>query len=268
MSATTLKTFEKTTFNLKVACVVCLSFLSNGAKSQERLNQMNSRMPASVEEEVLTVPLTKSMFSNEVMFAEDDSGVMKSIKEEVSSWEEKEEFAKIWGLEGVEVYDTPEQSDKRAYLSKKMFRYLDRRLNGEMKKAEQGSALYTIGRVEQNLRPNANVQFSKDFAVKVKARVLQGKIVFDFRNPWLECNTTVSLNGKAKLITKKEFKELEITTGAEYSVTESEMMAYVDHHFTDNVKARLSSTQEGGTNIFGNSSDAKIEMTATFPFNF
>lgn len=268
MSATTLKVFQKSTFNLKVACVVCLSFLFQGVRAQDRVNKVSSRMPASVEEEVLTVPLSKTMFSNEVIFAEDDSGVMKSIKEAVTDWEKKEEFAKNWNLEGNEFYDTPDQSDKRKYLGSKMLRYLDRRLSGEMKKAEQGSTLHTIGRVEQNLRPNANVQISKDFAIKVKARAIQGKLIFDFKNPWLECNTTVSLNGKTKLITKKEFKELAITSGAEYSVTESEMMAYIDHQFSDNLKGRISSTQEEGANIFGAGADAKIEMTATFPFNF
>lgn len=247
--------------------LVAVGIMSLNLLASVQAQGIASRGPASMEEEVLTVPMSKSFFSNETIFAEDDSGVMASIKYDVKEWEKREEFAEIWDLKGIEFYEPVSEDDKKAYLGKKMLRYLDRRLSGEMKKAENGSTLHTIKTVEKNLRPDATVAIAKNFSVKFKARVLQGKVIVDFRNPWIEANTVISVNGKAKLITKKEFKELSIVTGAEYSVTESEMLAYVDHQFTKNIKGRISSTQENGVNIFGGDTDARVEVSATFPFN-
>ncbi len=70
----------------------------------------------------------------------------------------------------------------------------------------------------------------------------------------------MSANGKAKLITKKEFKELGLASGAEYSLNDDQFLTYIDQQLTDNIKARVSNTS-------GNDADSRIEMTASFPFN-
>ncbi|MBC7429457.1 MAG: hypothetical protein H7336_12640, partial [Bacteriovorax sp.] len=54
-----------------------------------------SRKPAAVEEEVLTVPLAnESMFTPEKVFAEDDGGVMRDLKNSFNGWEATEDYAK------------------------------------------------------------------------------------------------------------------------------------------------------------------------------
>lgn len=243
------------------ALLVCMSFSLCASEFKKESNSL-TRKPAAVDEEVLTVPLSQndSFFTNDNMFAEDDAGVMKDMKASLGAWEAAEEYARIWDLEDTGLYTTPTTTQKSKYIAKKMLRYADKRFSGEMKKAGEGSALYSMSKVEKNLRPNAAVNVSKDFGFKFKARVLQGKVIVDVKNPWIECNATVSANGKAKLITRKEFKEAGLVSGAEYSVNDSSLLTYIDQQVTDNLKARVS-------NINGNDADSRVEMTASFPFN-
>lgn len=226
-----------------------------------------SRHPAAVEEEVLTVPFEKEVPTVEFLFAEDDAGIMKEMKATVAQWERTEEFASIWDLESTNLYNTPDSSDKARYLTKRLFRYADKRFSGEMKKAESGSTLHKMSKVERNLRPNASVPVNKYIAIKFKARVLQGKAIVEVRNPWVDTNATIAANGQAKVSAKKDFKEIGLTSGAEFNISDSEWIAYVDQAISENIKARVSSTQESSEGIFSNDADARAEINASFPFN-
>lgn len=243
-----------------VAVAIATTSISSLEAAENYVTASASRKPAAVEEEVLTVPLNEDSFTNELIFAEDDAGVMKDMKESLNAWERTEEFARIWDLKDSGIYTTPTTSQKAKYISKKMLRYADKRLSGEMKKADEGSTLHKVSRVEKQLRPNAAVNISKNFGLKFKARVLQGKATVEFKNPWVECNATVGANGKARVISRKEFKSLGLASGAEYSINDSQFLTYVDQQITDNVKARVS-------NVSGNDADSRVEMTASFPFN-
>lgn len=225
------------------------------------------REPAAVEEEVLTIPFEKEQPVMEYIFAEDDAGILKEMRGNVDAWEKTEEYAKVWNLESTGLYNTPETSDKGKYLAKRVMRYADKRFSGEMKKAEAGSTFYKVSKVEKQLRPNASVPVNKYIAIKFKARVLQGKAIVEVRNPWIDANATVSANGKAKILTKKDFKELGLSSGAEYSINDSEWVAYVDQAISANIKARVSSTQKNNDMMFSDDADARAEINASFPFN-
>ena len=238
---------------------ICLTFKVSAVETSKLLL---SRNPAAVDEEVLTVPLTTndSFFTNANMFSDDDSGVMRDMKDSMSSWEKTEEYAKLWDLQSTGLYNTPSTTQKKNYISKRLLKYADKRLSGEMKNASEGTTLYKMKTVERNLRPNATVNVTKNFGFKFKARVLQGKAIVEVKNPWIECNATLTASGKAKVITRKEFKELGLASGAEYSVNDSQFLTYIDQQLTDNIKARVSNTA-------GINDDSRAEITASFPFN-
>ena len=222
-----------------------------------------TRAPASAfDEEVLTVPLEQKAFV-QTLFTEDDAGVMKGMRDNLQGWNDVEEYAKKWDLESTGLYKTPTDKEKQKYLSKNLLRYADKRLSGEIRNAEEGSTMHSVGQVEKSLRPNATVAVSKYISFKFKVRVLQGKAIMEVRNPWIDCNATVGANGKAKVITKKDFKQLGTSTGVEYDVKEAQWIAFVDQEISKNIKARLSST----TQPDGNDADKRIELNASFPFN-
>lgn len=268
MKSTNLKIVNDTRNCLsfrQLSLFTLLSLVALDLKAADAVSRVD-RKPAAIEEEILTVPLEKDA-NTESLFAEDDAGIMKGMKSSLEGWEKTEEFAKNWDLESTGLYNTPTTSQKRKFIAAKMLKYADKRLAGEMKKADEGSTLHKIGRVEKQLRPSASVPVSKFISLKFKARVLQGKAIMEVKNPWIECNATVSANGKTKIISKKDFQSLGLTTGAEYTVNNAEWIAYADQQVTNNIKARLSSTQERGEGMFSNAADAKVEMTASFPFN-
>jgi hypothetical protein len=227
-------------------------------------NKVNiKRGPASAyEEEVLTVPLeTKPVMKT--LFAEDDAGVMAGMRNQLSAWEEKEEYARIWNIQSTNLYKTPSTNEKTKFIAKNLTRYADKRLAGEMKNAEEGSTMASVSKMEKSLRPNASVPVNKYIAIKFKARVLQGKAIMEVRNPWVDCSATVGANGKTRILTKKDFNQLGTSTGVEYNVNDSQWVAFVDQEITQNIKARLSSTSQPN----GNDADKRMEMSASFPFN-
>lgn len=248
--------------------LMVVSFLTMTFSISAQAQSLVSRKIANFEEEVITVPLSRETFSNEVLFADDDAGILREMRDNISSWEKTDEYAKTWDLKSTGLHNTPTTEAKRAYISKRLLRYADKRLSGEMKNADEGSTLHKMKKVEKQLRPNATINVSKNFGLKFKARVLQGKAMVEVKNPWVDCDATVTASGKAKVITKKNFKDLGMTSGAEYSVNDSTFVAYVDQELTKNIRARVSSTQTGNTNVFADDADARIEMTASFPFNF
>jgi hypothetical protein len=239
-----------------------LSVLSFSAFSLE-YKVANSRSPASAfDEEVLTVPLEQKVMIQS-LFAEDDAGVMKGMRDSLSSWQDIEDYAQRWDLQSTHLYNTPTTKEKTKYITKNLLRYSDKRLAGEMKNAEEGSTLHTVGKVEKSLRPNASVPISRYVSLKFKVRVLQGKAIMDVKNPWIECNATVGANGKAKILTKKDFNQLGTSSGVEYNVNEAQWIAFVDQEITKNIKARMSSTSMPN----GVDADKRLELTASFPFN-
>jgi hypothetical protein len=185
---------------------------------------------------------------------------MREIKSSLITWDNTDEYAKKWDIKSTGLYYTPNTAQKRLYIASKALPYADKRLAGEMKNAEEGSTLRNIGNIEKSLRPNATVNVSKNFGFKFKARILQGKGTIEVKNPWIDCNADITATGSAKVITRKEFKQLGLASGFEYSVNDSQMFGYVDQRITGNVNARISNSR-------GPSSESRLELTASFPFN-
>lgn len=260
-----VKFLESRCLNFRhLTLLTILSLLSVTALALDKTSTKTpSRGPASAfDEEVLTVPLEQKV-TFQTIFAEDDAGVMKGMRDSLDGWSATEEYAKTWHLESTNLYNTPTTKDKTKFITKNLVRYADKRFAGEMKNAEEGSTLHSVAKVEKSLRPNASVAVSKYVSLKFKARVLQGKAIMEVRNPWIDCNATVSANGRARILTKKEFTQMGTSTGVEYNVNESQFVTFVDQEITKNIKGRVSSTTQPN----GLDADKRIEMSASFPFN-
>lgn len=263
-----MKTAERFTDyrpNFRQLSVFIFSTLLSVSAFSTEINKVTmKRGPASAyEEEVLTVPLeTKPVIKS--LFAEDDAGVMVGMRNTLAGWDDKEAYAKQWNLQSTNLYNTPSTQEKTKFILKNLTRYADKRLAGEMKNAEEGSTMASVSRMEKSLRPNASVPVNKYLAIKFKARVLQGKAIVELRNPWVETSATIGANGKAKVLTKKDFNQLGTSTGVEYNVNEAQWIAFVEQEINENIKARLSSTTQPN----GNDADKRMEMNASWPFNF
>jgi hypothetical protein len=226
------------------------------------------RKPASAvpDEEVLTAPFEQRVLMQSIL-ADDDGGVMKGVRSTLEYYQQQEDYAKKWHLESTGLYNTPTASEKKALISKNIFKYADKRLAGELKNSEEGSTLHSVAKAEKSLRPNTEVGISKSVAIKFKARVLQGKMIMEVKNPLIELSATANAKKKVRVITKKDFKEIGFSTGADFNITDGESIIYADQEITENIKARLSSNQVNHQKAFANDADKRVELSATFPFN-
>jgi hypothetical protein len=228
----------------------------------------SERTPASAvpDEEVLTAPFEQKVLIQS-LFADDDAGVMRGVRGALESYQQTEDYAKKWHLESTGLYNTPTTTEKRNLISRNIIKYADKRLAGEIKHSEAGSTLHSIGKAEKALRPNAVVGISKTVSLKFKARVLQGKVIMEVKNPWIECDTSLSARGKLRVITKKEFKDMGLSSGVEMNLTDGESIIFADQELTKNIKARISSNQLNHQNAFANDAEKRLELMASFPFN-
>lgn len=227
----------------------------------DELPTIQMRSPASTvpDDEMTSQPLTERVWL-ESFFVEDDEGVLRGMKNYLNENEKKEEFVKNWRLESTGVYEYASKKDKEKYINRQILKYADRRLTGEVKSAEKGSTWEKIGSAEKTLRPNTQVEISKDYSIKFKARLLQGKAFMELKNPYMEQVTTLHLNGKVTMLTRKQFKDLGIETAAEYTVNNNMWEARLDKNLTENLKGRISSSQSADQMFFTNDADKKVEM--------
>lgn len=199
----------------------------------------------------------------EYVFVEDQAGVLNDMRDTLQDWQNTEEYAKNWNLDTTGMYEIKDQDDRTKFVNRHILKYLDKRVSGEVKRAEKGSALARVGEIQQTLKPQTDVSIAQNFRLKFKARVLQGKAFMLLDNPYLDNKTTVSLNGKVTMEVGKNFKNEGIEAKTILNVNDSNWEAYVDKVLSDNTRARLSSTQP--LNSSGES-DTKFELLFNQPF--
>lgn len=226
-----------------------------------------TRTPGSYvpRDEVQPVPIQTKIWLEKV-FVEDNSGVMRGVRNSFQAWDDTDEYAKNWNLKSTGLYETPSIEQRKEHLNRNLLRYVDKRLAGEIKNADEGSALHQVGQVQQALRPSATAEFSPKIKVKFKARVLQGKAYMLVENPWVEHKTEVSAKGEVQMKFKRDIKQLGVETHLEYQVTGGTYVAWMDKPLTDTLKARLSSSQSDKDIAFTDNTDRTLQFIYSKPF--
>ncbi|MBK24160.1 MAG: hypothetical protein CME70_09190 [Halobacteriovorax sp.] len=191
------------------------------------------------DDQIEPLPVESKSWTQQIL-VEDDAGVLVGIKKDLAEWQETQEYAKTWNLESTGVYDVDSVDTKKAYLQRMILKYADKRLSGEVKKAEEGSALHTVGQAQKALKPNAEANVTENIKLKFKARVLQGKAIMEVRNPYVEYKATTNLKGEVHMDARKEFKEIGVETNANYQANDDDLKVNVIKNFEDfNLQAQI-----------------------------
>src|SRR5690606_16227783 len=156
---------KKTNGRLSLRHFVCFFFVLGAilAPIKESVAQKSpSRAPANFipDDQIEPLPLQQRLWIQEIL-VEDNSGVLETTRNNFMHWHEKEEYVRKWNVEATGDLATPSAEWKRSYLMKQMLKYVDKRISGEIKNAEEGSTFHTVGKVEQALRPDAEAKISK-----------------------------------------------------------------------------------------------------------
>lgn len=191
------------------------------------------------DDQIEPLPLESKTWTQQIL-VEDDAGVLSGVREDLNTWQSTQEYAKTWNLESTGVYDVDSIDKKKSYLQRMILKYADKRLSGEVKNSEAGSALHTVGQAQKALKPNAEAAVSENIKLKFKARLLQGKAIMEVKNPYVDYSTTANLKGEVNLDAKKEFKELGVNTSANYRADEDDLKLNVVKTFKQlNLQAQI-----------------------------
>ncbi len=202
-------------------------FIAMNAHGTEKLAITTGRAPASVyttNEELIPVPAERESWLADIM-VEDDAGVMRGVREQLNFWNEREEYARVWNLEDSGVVEVAEEGEKQKLIQKNILKYIDKRISGEIKNADEGSTFHTVGQVQTALKPESEVGVSENFKLKFKARVLQQKATMFIVNPFVDSSAEVRFNGKMKVDVKRSFASVGVDTSMEYHVNSGELNA-------------------------------------------
>ena len=194
------------------------------------------------------------------IFIEDDAGVMKSIKLNIQRWENLEEYGRQWNLYSSGLYKTPGRDDKKKYLEKRLLKYVDKRLSGEIKRAEEGTTLKRIQKAHDALRPSAKAQLTKDIKIRLKARLLQGEARLFVENPYVDFQTRFELGGSTNLNIGRTISSLSVRASVDYMIDEGHWKACIERPLGKSLKARISSSQSDEDMMFTDQSEQKAEL--------
>jgi hypothetical protein len=216
------------------------------------------RAPASAfaAEEFEQAPAAQTIWLQKVWIA-DHAGVMDRVRNTFDYWDSQEEYAKNWNLESTGLFDIRDSKERASYFGSNILKYVDKRISGEIKNAEEGSAFHTVGQVQEALKPDAEVGLTENYKLKFRARVLEGKGTMLLINPYCEASMVVKLNGELNLVAKKKFDDIDTEAGIDVSVDEGRWLASIDHKITDNLIARASSELKVD---FSRETDTKLEF--------
>jgi hypothetical protein len=237
--------------------------LSNVIAGEVTLKKSRSvgRAPANFipDDEIEPEPIRQKIWLQTLLIA-DDSGVLESMKKEITAWEELKEWRDLWDVESTGLYYVPNTSEKKSWFERMLLKYADKRLAGEVRNAEEGSTLHQVGQVQKALKPKTEVGLTENIKIKIRGKVLQGLVEVNMVNPWLDSYANISIEGNVDIHFHKKLNDIGLDTGIDYNVTDRSWLARVDRRISSEVTARISSTQKDDKMVFTESADNRVEL--------
>lgn len=235
-------------------------------QSQGNEHKSAGRMPASFvpNDDVALAPMEQELWINRVLI-EDDAGVLSRMQQNFKSWEQTDKYAEQWNLSSTGLYVTPTDEERKSYLSKELLQYIDKRVSGEVKRAEEGSALHTVGQVQEAMKPNTTVEVSPLLKFRFRARVIQREVRLLVENPWLECNAKANLSGDLEVNLAKNL-DYGVRANLFYKVNEGYWVTSFSKSLTNNLSGVVSSYATDKQMAFSEDANTTVQLVFSQPF--
>lgn len=216
------------------------------------------------DDDIIPVPLEPKIWL-EYTFVHDEAGILQRMQDEFREWERLDEQSRLWNLDDVE-FNRPDEKERKNRITKDFVKYVDRRLSGEIKRAEKGSTLAKVGTVRQALKPTTKVTVNRYLKVKFKARVLQGQLKVNFINPFVGSYADIDRKGGVKFHMFKNFEEVGMTSKVDYFARDKSYVFLVSKDLIENIGMYVSSTQSQNQMIFESRADAVLGFNYDIAF--
>lgn len=122
-----------------------------------------------------------------------------------------------------------------------MLKYLDKRISMQVKTADEGSGWHAVGKAQKGLKPKVSARLFNNVDLKVRGKILLGRIKFGLRNPYFENWLQVNYKGNFNFLLSKNFSKANIKFNAKYQVSEGKYNLEANKKITKNVALVLSS---------------------------
>ena len=111
------------------------------------------------------------------------------------------------------------------------------------------------------MNPKAEIALFGKIKIKTKARILEGRAIFQVKNPWAKVNFSTNLKGNMDMEVARDIKALKLKTALHYKMSEGHWSVAIDRSLTQNLRARISSSQSDKNLAFGKNSKQNFELT-------
>lgn len=224
------------------------------------------RKPSSFvsTDEVIVVPRAQDSWYEGTM-VDDDSGVMNSMRVDFRREQEQDNYARQWGLKSTGMYNGTTREAKQARVFRDMLSYTDKRLSGEIRRAEKGSNLHRVGQVQSALQPNTTVGLFEGYSIKFQMRAIQGKGTIRLKNPYVDTYLDVTLGGRREFVTEKKWG-FGLRTAINARIDQNYYFTTIEQRLTETITASLVSQQSMNNAAFSPQSDRRIQLNYFRPF--
>lgn len=245
----------------KVLTLLCLSTLT-------KLQAQEKRLPSSYvpQDEVIVVPRDPEYwYSQQNLMVDDDNGILNSMRVDFRRAQEQEMYYRSWGLENTGMFSPSTAEQRKSRFNRDILRYADKRLAGEVKKADKGSTLHRVGQAQKAMSPTTQVSFFSGYSIKFQARALQGKATVNFVNPYVKSYFDITLDGRREFVTEKRF-DFGLRTAINFRLDSSIYFATIEQQLSQHWSTSLVSTQPTSESLYSKASDTRIQLNYFFPF--
>jgi hypothetical protein len=216
------------------------------------------------QDEVIVVPRQEeSWYQNNII--DDNQGIMNAMRVDIRRWQEQGMYLDLWGLRKTGIYPETPPEVLTARVRRDMLRYADKRISGEVNKAEKGSNLYRVGQAQKTLSPSTQVSIFEGYSIKMQVRVIQGKTTFLFNNPYMKTYMEVTLGGRREFVTEKWFFDI-FRAAVNYRFDQSMYFTTFDYRITPQITASVVSQQNIQAAPYSGESDKRIQLNYFFQF--
>ncbi|MBF0206640.1 MAG: hypothetical protein HQK53_07100 [Oligoflexia bacterium] len=176
------------------------------------------------------------------LLSPDDQGILHNMSLKMREWEEKESYIDRWNLSSVEGRKLPSTKDKSRYLTKNGLRFIDKKINYQMKKAKKNSVIHKISTVRESLVSVQNFEIYSKFKIKIKAELLRGRAKLFFYNPYVDWYIEFYAYSRNRMIMflARDFGDVVFNTTLFYGSSNARLVATIDKNITDNISSRIS----------------------------
>ena len=211
------------------------------------------------DDDLSPIPMSHNVWVSKV-FVPDDAGVFDSIRGTYASWINTEEYIDNWNLRSTKMYNVPTQAEKASYTGKILLKYIDKRISGEVRKADKGSTLYAVGQAQKALKPQSEVSVARNIKIKFKARVIQRRAIMLIKNPLMDYQATINTKGHLLMTLTRNIDSIGVFTSINYEKWNEYWVTSFDRPITNKISTRLSSSQSDKIMAFTRNADTRLEF--------